>query len=422
MTDTSVRFTGCYVTKSKGKKEHPYIVILAGYTLVNGRRKRKQTHIGCFKTKREAEVERARQLAAIQTSAFVPPSDISTGEFLEYWLDEYVAKGNYKARTIETYGSVVRQHLIPTLGHIPLQELSERDIERYYSSRRIGKERVSEGTLRQHHAILHKALKVATTSMKLLPTNPAERAEGKPKRRRNSKVLRVWSEEEVNSILEAAEEMGIRQAAFYLMAMETGMRKGELCGLLWEDVVARFGAGEIVVRRQLIRTGKNWALGPTKSGRERFLPISDELVDKLTRWKEEQEILASTDGGYENSGLVFTNGHGGPLLMNNIGQREFRRLLQAAGVRQLRFHDIRHTNASRLLAAGEEVKLVSERLGHSSASITMDIYCHTSDAAHRALANRIWKNSKSKKTEDPVRNSIYSMRGGQNSIETIVSH
>jgi len=422
LTNTSVKFTSCYVTKYKGKKEHPYVVMLAGYTLVNGRKKRKQTHIGCFKTKREAEAERAKQLAAMHTSAFVPPSDISTGEYLEYWLDEYIAKGNYKVRTIETYGSVVRQHLIPALGLIPLQELSERDIERYYSSHRLGKERVSEGTLRQHHAILHKALGVATTSMKLLPTNPTERVEGKPKRKRNSKVPRTWSEEEVTSILETAQVMGTRQAAFYLMAMETGMRKGELCGLLWEDVVARFGLGEIVVRRQLVRSGKNWALGSTKSGRERVLPISDELVDKLLAWRKEQEVLLSTDECYENNGLVFTNRHGSPLLMNNIGQREFRCLLQAAGVRQLRFHDIRHTNASRLLAAGEEVKLVSERLGHSSASITMDIYCHTSDAAHRALADRIWKNNKSKKTEDPARSSIYCLRRGQSSIETAVSH
>lgn len=94
--------------------------------------------------------------------------------------------------------------------------------------------------------------------------------------------------------------------------------------------------------------------------------------------------------------------------MNNLGQREFSRLIHIAGVRLIRFHDLRHTNASLLIEAGEEVKLVSERLGHYSTSFTMDTYCHTSVASHRALVDRVWGSDKSKKTENSVKEIIYS--------------
>ena len=406
MRGEGVKYTGCIVSKIKMNKSKPYAVILTGYSSGGRTPKRKQAHIGTFKTKREAEAERARQITAMEASTFVPPSDILVKDYLEYWIKEYVSGGKYKIRTVEAYDSVVRNHFIPFLGHISLQDLSERDIERYFATKRRDEDRVSEGTLQQHYAIIHKALKVATNSLRLLSVNPAERVEGKPRGKQNSKVTDTWSREEVERVIATADKMGARQSAFYHMALETGMRKGELCGLHWGDISLVPGAGEIIVRGQLVKAGPNWSIGTPKNGRERRLPISEELVERLIRWRSEQDIIRSVTDSYEDHDFVFTSIDGSPLLMNNLGQREYAKLVKASGVRRIRFHDMRHTNASLLIEAGTEVKLVSERLGHSSTAITMDIYCHTSASAHRAVANSMWR-KKYKKDDISVVEAIY---------------
>ncbi len=420
MGSEGIKYTGCIVSRIKNNKSKPYAVILTGYSSGERAAIRKQAHIGTFKTKKEAEAERARQIAAMEASTFVPPSDTLMKDYLEFWLKEYVAGGNYKIRTVEAYESVIRNHFIPYMGHIAIQDLSERDLEKYFAAKRRGTNRISEGTLQQHYAIIHKALKVAINSLRLLSVNPAERVEGKPRGKRNSKVLRIWSREEVERVIATADKMGARQSAFYHMALETGMRKAELCGLHWSDVCLAPGAGEITVRGQLVKAGPNWRIGTPKNGRERRLPISDELVQRLIRWRGEQAALRSVADIYENHDLVFTGIDGSPLLMNNLGQREYAKLIKASGVRPIRFHDMRHTNASLLIEAGTEVKLVSERLGHSSTAITMDVYCHTSAPAHRAVADAMWK--KYKKDDISVVEAIYRYGEGNEEVAQTYKH
>lgn len=408
MSERVVKYIACYVTKRGNRKAHPYVLLLIGYVEKDGKRIRKQTSLGTYRTKREADEERIKQMNSLKTAAFVAPSRMSTAEYLECWLRDYVNGGKYKLRTKEAYELVVKMHLIPALGRIPIQELSAKDIEVYYSKCRNSKAPLSETTLQQHHAILHKALEVAASSMKLISVNPVGLVDGKPRRRKGAKLLRTWSREERNRLLVAAESMGERQAAFYHMAFETGMRKGELCGLRWEDVITELGQGEVFVRSQLIKPGPDWKLDTPKNGRERSIAISDVLVRKLMIWRKAQSILKETCKDYGDTKLVFTSKMGRPLLINNIGQREFKKLIETAGVKKLRFHDIRHTNASLLLAEGAEMKVVSERLGHSSVSITMDIYCHTSAAAHREVARSYEADSLIvKKSVDPVNVSIY---------------
>lgn len=380
------RYTSCYVKKRSNRKKHPYVVILAGHVEEGGVIKRTEKQVGSYGTRRAAERKKAGYDYGFSTSTFVEPALIDLGTYLEGWLKEYVETGDYKIRSKETYVNVVRRYITPSLGHIRIQDLSVNDIEKYYNDCRRPDRRLSEGTIRQHHAILHKALETAMVSKKLIPSNPADSVMNKPKRKRNDKVLRTWTREEAGAFLRAAREMGERQAAFYGMALETGMRKGELCGLSWSDVRLARGAAEIVVRHQLVRAGRNWQVCSPKNGKERMIAISDSLAEDLLRWKEVQRILKESNKQYVDSGLVFTSPNGGPLTMNNIGEREFAKLMKRAKVSKLRFHDMRHTNASLLLADGVNVKLVSERLGHSSVTITMEIYCHIDRDAHRRVA------------------------------------
>jgi integrase len=178
-----------------------------------------------------------------------------------------------RLRTIETYESVVRRHLIPAFDKIPLQQLSAGHIQHYYNTSEL-----ASSTLEQHHAILHQALKVATINERLLNVNPAEMVVEKPVAEKDFD-MQVWDEEEVRRFLTAARDVGIEVEAFYTLAIETGMRKGELCGLTWDDV--DINARRISVRRTLLKTGSEPVLGIPKSGRSRAITISPQPEEVL---------------------------------------------------------------------------------------------------------------------------------------------
>lgn len=394
------RFTNCLVLKRERQKNHMYAVVLLGKQKVGGQVKRIQKQVGSYRTHKEALKKKIEYDHQLQTSKVVAPTHITFGDYLDRWLKEYVVHGSYKERTKETYEAVIEGHVKPALGDIELQNLGVNDIDRYYSENRKKEKRLSEVTLQQHHAIIHKALQVAMVSERLINSNPAEMVLNKPKRRKGGKIPEVWTEDEFHAVLDAAKRMGPRQAAFYRMALETGMRKGELCGLSWQDVALHDGCGEVIVRKQLIRAGRKWRSGTPKSGRERAIAISDELVSDLRNWRIIQAALNRGLSKERQTDFVFTGTNGGPLPMNNIGQREFADLIEEAMVSKISFHGMRHTSASLLLSKGAAIKLVSERLGHASVGTTMEIYCHSDRKAHREIANLFQREATSKGRND----------------------
>ncbi len=321
-------------------------------------------------TKRDAEKKLAELLHQYDTGQFCEPTKITVGEWLKRWLDVYVLKSTQKKlRTQETYQNVVENHLIPALGRIPLQKLRPTDLQAYYNNSPL-----SPTTLEQHHVILHQALKVAMQNERLINSNPADMVAEKPKAAKDLE-MQVWSEEEVRRFLAVAKSEGTQCEAFYRTAIETGMRKGELCGLRWEDVDLR--AKKISVRRTLLKPGPEPLMGPPKNGMARAIDISEELCNLLRRHKAEQNAKRLKLGkGYADHGFAFAKALGEPLSMNNLGQREYARLIQKAGVKKIRFHDLRHTCATILMSQGIPPKVVQERLGHSDISITLNRYSH----------------------------------------------
>lgn len=331
-------------------------------------------------TKRDAEVELARLLHQFNTGAFVEPTKITAGEWLTRWLDVYVTNSSKKKlRTQETYVSIVKKHLIPALGHIRLQKLQPADIQAYYNNSEL-----SPSTLEQHHAVLHQALKVAMQNERLININPAAMVAEKPRGKKNLD-MQVWTDEEARRFLSEAKKRGIQCEAFYSTALETGMRKGELCGLKWEDV--DLDNRLISVRRTLIKAGPDPVMGTPKTGRGRAITVSSGLARLLARHKAEQNEQRLRLGAmYHNHGFVFAKETGDPLQMNNFGQREFTQLIEASGVKKIRFHDLRHTCATLLLAHGTNPKIVQERLGHSNISMTLDRYSHVTPTMQREAA------------------------------------
>jgi integrase len=258
---------------------------------------------------------------------------------------------------------------------------------------------VSASTKVGYHGVLHSALKAAMLEG-LVPRNVAALVVGKPKSTLQHENIRAqcWTADEARTFLMAARAAGAQPAALYTVALETGMRKAELCGLKWSDV--DLDGGKLRVIRQLTATGSTPEFGPTKNGSPRTIDISPATVQLLRAHKSHQaEIKLKNRRNYHDHELVFakewrdlSRKHdvlGQPLQMNNLGEREYARLIAAAQVRPITFHGLRHTCATLLFEAGVPVKVIQERLGHKRIEVTLDIYAHVLPSMQREAAARL---------------------------------
>jgi integrase len=346
---------------------------------VTGKRKRKWVTV---KGKREAaQTKLTELLRSMDTNAYVDTSKLTVGEWLEEWFA--TAQTTMRPATISRYRSILDSRLLKApLASLLLQKLRPFDIETYYK----GQKAVSNATLALDHAILHRALRKALKN-KLVVTNAASELDERPRASGNkSDEARehAWSVAEASAFLDAAKRAGAQAAAFYALALGTGMRKSELGGLRWANVDLE--SGKVQVVEQLTRSGKAPEWGPTKTGRPRTLDIDRQTVLLLREHRRVQaELKMKNRAAYADYGLVFakdwserqrTHDVLGQLQLNNIGERQYARLIKEAGVRRIKFHGLRHTCATLLLAAGTPVHVVSERLGHSKVSMTMEVYAH----------------------------------------------
>lgn len=276
---------------------------------------------------------------------------------------------------------------------MPLQKVTAVDVERYYAA-----QTVSTSTLTVDHAILNSAFRKAKAS-RLITANPVADVEHRPRANRDERTeeakRHAWSAPEAAKFIAAAKAVGPQSAAFYALALDTGMRKSELGGLRWPNV--DLDAAQVTVREQLTKTGKEPAWGPTKGGRVRTVDIAPGTVTLLREHRRSQaEMKMRNRQSYADFDLVFAKewndvgrrgemlGH--PLQVNNLGQREYARLIRTAGVPRIKFHGLRHTCATLLLNAGEPVHNVSKRLGHKSVMMTMEIYAHLLADAGKQMA------------------------------------
>lgn len=193
--------------------------------------------------------------------------------------------------------------------------------------------------------------------------------------------MRIWTAEQIRAFLKVAQADWYY--ALYVLAFATGMRKGELLALRWEDVDLE--AGALSVRQTLVHMNKAWHLfePKTDSGRRR-LELARDAVDALRL----QRARLFTEG-LRASEWCFPSKAGTPTNTQNLVRYSFEKLIAAAGLARIVFHAIRHSAASLWLAAGEHPKIVQERLGHASIGITMDTYSHVLPSAHKAAAERI---------------------------------
>lgn len=353
------------------------IVVSLGYDPATG--KRLQQWVTVKGTKKDAERRLAELLHELDTGAFVKPGRITVADFLERWLADYV-KPNLSPRGYERYQGIVRRHFTPDFGNLQLTQLRPMHLQKHYTSRLTSG--LSSGTVRYHHAVIHKALETAV-KWGLISRNVADSVD-LPRLHRSE--MQTWNEDEVTSFLEAAKDSPYYE--LFYTALFTGMRRSELLALRWADV--DLPLGQIYVNRSLhqLKDGSYIFTQPksAKSRRRIALPPSASLL--LREYRERQESTRAWLGApLGDSDLVFITPEGQPLRPNSV-TRAWKTMARKAGVKVIRFHDARHTHASLLLKQGVHPKIVQERLGHAGIQMTLDTYSHVAPGLQEVAANR----------------------------------
>ncbi|MGE5573003.1 MAG: tyrosine-type recombinase/integrase [Bacteroidota bacterium] len=334
----------------------------------------------------------------LRDETYVEQHQMSVAKWLREWLDDYIKPPAKAPRTYERYKGVVEQHLIPALGKVPLQKLRGSQIRRHFDD---CEGKLDRSTLALHCTVLNSALNAAIEDG-LLRSNPVSTLKRRPKRKTYEEDLEAqeeivencWEAEEARRFLEVARAAGPQWAAFFALALDTGMRKSELCGLEWRDI--DWNDGAVTVRQQLARTpkGEEPRFSVTKGRQARRIYVAPQTLRLLREHRKRQaEVKLASGGKYKDFGLVFAKEPGPrvrrpgyPLQANNLGERIFADLVEMAKVRKIKFHGLRHTCATLLLNNRVPVHYVSRRLGHKDELTTMRIYAHSLPSADKEFA------------------------------------
>jgi integrase len=345
-------------------------------SLQNGKRK---TYYA--KNKKEA-LEKLRQAQnEQQQGTLVEGPDQTLEQFLWDWLK--IHKQSVRPRSYERYEAIIRLHLVPTLGKVKLQKLTAQQLDRLYAQKL--EDGLHPTTVSAIHHMLHTALDKAirlgllTRNVCKLVTPP----------RVTHREMQPLTAEQIQKLLEAAK--GDPLEALFVLAVTTGMRRGELFGLKWQDI--DFGKGVLYVKRALVRmpTGEGYKETEPKTKKsKRSIVLTARALEALKEHRSKQlEQRSKVGDAWQNHDYVFCSPVGTHLQPNHNGLDRLKGLLQKAGLPDIRFHDLRHSTATLLLTEGVHPKIVQEILGHSDISMTMDIYSHVLPGMQQDAMDRL---------------------------------
>ena len=305
-----------------------------------------------------------------------------TGKYtVEMWMDEWfenVCKIKVRPSSHQTYRGYIDHHITPYIGNIPLEKLSTMDLQKLYRKlmnkgriERVEAEKQPKGlsakTVRNINQVIFSALDFAV-AQKILSAN-ACKAVALPKI--EHKEMKTIPAEQLEAFFKEAKETGVYE--MYYIELATGLRRGELLGLKWQDIDWKNGI--IKVRRQVARVDGEIVEAPLKTKNSyRAVTISQQAIEVLKTQK------AKTNDEY-----VFPSPNGGPISPDSVNNM-LKRVLARAGIPKVRFHDLRHTFATIALQNGVDIKTVSGMLGHFSAGFTLDTYAHVTTSAQKEAA------------------------------------
>ncbi len=293
------------------------------------------------------------------------------GAYLSSWLEG--KQGDLRPETWRRYNTLCRLHLGPALGRRVLSKLQPADLRAAYAS--IGR-RVSATTVAHCHGVLHVALRDAER-LGLVGRNVASLVTPP---RRSTGEQRHLGPEDARQLLEAAR--GHPLEAFFVLALTSGLRLGELQALRWSDIDTERQRVQVSRTLTTVRGGEPLFGQPKTQKSRRTVWLSATACEALETHRLNQPSQRQLAGAaWKEYGLAFTNALGKPLDNSHVLSRGLHPLLDKAGLPRMRFHDLRHTAATVLLSQGVPVKVVSELLGHSDISTTLRIYAHVIEGA-----------------------------------------
>jgi integrase len=328
----------------------------------------------------KAEVASKLRDLQTQTEDGVPAavSGWTVRSYSAYWL-EHIAPNTLRPTTLANYDWILKKHVLPAVGGKKLEQLTPQNVRELHTA--VARTGVSAHTVRLAHAVLRSILSeaareqhIARNVASLVRAPKIEHVEVEP-----------WTAQEASTFLDSSRDSQFAQ--LYVVALTLGLRRGEILGLRWADINPE--RTQLRVRQTAHRAGagQGITIGPTKTARsKRTLPLPEKTATALrARASIQQADLRAAGDGWVDTGLVFTTTLGTPIEPSNL-RRTFDKDIATAGVRRIRFHDMRHTCASLLLAQGVQMRVVMEVLGHSNMAITSDIYSHVAPTTLRSAS------------------------------------
>ncbi len=343
------------------------------------------------KTKKEAQSKLNEILYKLE-NGYTISSDMFISDYLDMWLDDYI-KDIRSENTYVKYKNICDKYIIPVLGDIKLSALKVIHIEKLI--RHFRKEGLNPTSTQNYYGIIRAALNKAV-KLQLLNDNPCKFIDTPKRGKFKANTLTV---QEFYLIYDKLNAELYEDYIFKLaldIALETGLRRGEMCGLTWDDI--DFNNKCIHINQALIRVDNTYTISSLKTDSSyRSLPVSDALLVKLENHKKRQKINRVKYGQFylknifnkKEYDLVFTWENGKFIIPSNFLQR-LKRMLKHCNInKNIRWHDLRHTNATLLLEGGASMKTVQERLGHSLMQTTSDTYAHVTEKMNREATNII---------------------------------
>lgn len=330
-------------------------------------------------TRDDVDTRKFEILKGREQNTWTEPSRVLVATYLSHWVDTREAAKEVTRSTIEAYRRAFQNHIIPTIGGVHLQKLTTQQIEAAYTA--MTKAGLEPATVLQAHAALYKALGEATRATPpLLVANPAKHAK-KPKAPRAKRQGRAnaISQDDLERL--QAEIAGTEYEEATLFTLETGMRRGEMCGLQWRDI--DLDNRLVTVSHQMVQYEDYTTerKEPKTEDGARSVSLSRGMTEILTQ-RRERAMATAIENGWRRD---FTTSYVFPYKPK-VMSAWFHRVCKKLGLKSS-FHSLRHTNVTRLLDAGADIKYVSERVGHSDTAFTRDRYQSTNKAGHDKVAD-----------------------------------
>ncbi len=369
------------------------VVVEKGRNPVTGKRERIFEMIKGSKKKAKT---RMHELAyEINSGGYIEPTELKLREFSKQWYDDY-AKNNLAPSTQEYYDIIINSHIIPLLGNIKLSELKPIHIQNYLTEkirngRLDGKEGgLSKKSVKRHYTVLNQILKYAV-KLQVLENNPAKPIDPP---RPESPDIKAMTQKQLEKLLDVAKGWIYD---FIYIASFTGVRRGELLALRWQDV--DFENNSLQIRQSVSKLsgGRLVFREPKTKSSIRLISIDNDIINILKKINKTQKKNKLRLGDIYNNehNLVFAKEDGSPYLPLYT-TRQFNKVADKASLSKFRLHDLRHTHATLMLKASVHPKIVQERLGHSSITQTLDTYSHVTPSMQKEAIQKLKANMNEK--------------------------